>query len=78
MAILTNQKPTVYRNMYENTGPGGGRPQIEVCTSFEVYTSIKLYCTSIEVRLQPQKRTQIKKLEKEGQLVQYLVPIPPE
>ena len=47
MAISTNQKPTVYRNMYENTGPGGGRPQIEVRTSFEVYTSIKVYCTSI-------------------------------
>ena len=21
-AILTNQKPTIYRNLYENTGPG--------------------------------------------------------
>ena len=23
MAISTNQKPTIYRNLYENTGPGG-------------------------------------------------------
>ena len=22
MAISTNQKPTIYRNLYENTGPG--------------------------------------------------------
>ena len=22
MAILTNQRPTIYRNLYENTGPG--------------------------------------------------------
>ena len=22
MAISTNQKPTLYRNLYENTGPG--------------------------------------------------------
>ena len=22
MAILTNPKPTIYRNLYENTGPG--------------------------------------------------------
>ena len=24
MAISTNQKPTICRNLYENTGPGGG------------------------------------------------------
>ena len=24
MAISTNQKPTIYRNLYENTGPGLG------------------------------------------------------
>ena len=24
MAILTNPKPTIYFNLYENTGPGGG------------------------------------------------------
>ena len=24
MAISTNQKPTIYRNLYENTGPGAG------------------------------------------------------
>ena len=23
MSILTNRKPTIYRNLYENTGPGG-------------------------------------------------------
>ena len=25
MAISTNQKPTIYRNLYENTGPGDQR-----------------------------------------------------
>ena len=24
MAISTNQKPTIYRNLYENIGPGRG------------------------------------------------------
>ena len=26
MAISTNPKPTIYRNLYENTGPGGLKP----------------------------------------------------
>ena len=27
MAITTNQKPTIYRNLYENTGPQHNRQQ---------------------------------------------------
>ena len=29
MAISTNQKPTIYRNLYENTGPGMMQVPIE-------------------------------------------------
>ena len=32
MAISTNQKPTIYRNLYENTGPGG--PYSRTSSSF--------------------------------------------
>ena len=31
MAISTNQKPTIYRNLYENTGPDPGSEVCSLC-----------------------------------------------
>ena len=52
MAILTNQKPTIYRNLYENTGPdllilGDFQPQNSPyfirAETFSMYIGHKVY-----------------------------------
>ena len=35
MAITTNQKPTIYRNLYENTGPDEDDPSEAVSSHHE-------------------------------------------
>ena len=48
MAISTNQKPTIYRNMYENTGPGP--------VDWFTITNIKVELAVPVVRVDPDPR----------------------
>ena len=44
MAISTNQKPTIYRNLYENTGPGvhpTKNPEIQIIFSYFLLFSLE-------------------------------------
>ena len=34
MAISTNQKPTIYRNLYENTGPASSCMIVSLATTY--------------------------------------------
>ena len=40
MAISTNQKPTIYRNLYENMGPDVNGRQILTSTDGQILTSM--------------------------------------
>ena len=42
MTISTNQKPTIYRNLYENTGPGSCLLSCMITTRF--YRFYRLQC----------------------------------
>ena len=37
MAISTNQKPTIYRNLYENTAPASDQDDAELTMSRQCY-----------------------------------------
>ena len=51
MAISTNQKPTIYRNLYENTGPGPRSVKLAHIQRGAKHNTVTLYSANISPAL---------------------------